>query len=125
MIIKHLQNDHVPEIMMLPFRGSFTRGILAAVYLQSDMTKEEAVQLYKTYYDTHPFVTISERNPDVKQVVNTNKAVLYIDKHNAELLIVSVIDNLLKGASGQAVQNMNLLCGLDETCGLNLKAVAF
>jgi N-acetyl-gamma-glutamyl-phosphate reductase len=124
-VIKQLQDGYVPEIMMLPFRGGFTRGILAAVYTQSDLSGREAGELYETYYQSHPFVTISGQNPDVKQVVNTNKAVLHIIKHGSELLIVSVIDNLLKGASGQAVQNMNLLFGIDETAGLTLKSVAF
>jgi len=124
-VIKQLQKGYVPEIMMLPFRGSFTRGILAAVYTRSELSAAEATDLYTDYYQTHPFVSVSRQNPHVKQVVNTNKAILQVSKHGAELLIVSVIDNLLKGASGQAVQNMNLLFGLDETAGLDLKAVAF
>jgi N-acetyl-gamma-glutamyl-phosphate reductase len=125
MIIKQMQNDHVPDIMMLPFRGGFTRGILAAVYTRSDMSFEQAFSLFENYYRSHPFVTISAQNPDIKMVVNTNKAILYLEKHETELLIICVIDNLLKGASGQAVQNMNLMSGIDETCGLMLKPVAF
>jgi len=125
MIIRQLQNKDAPDIFMLPFRGSFTRGILAAVYTQSDLSVNQAQELYRNYYAEHPFVIISDINPDVKQVVNTNKAILHLAKHNGELLIVSVIDNLLKGASGQAVQNMNLMFGMDETSGLRLKASAF
>jgi len=124
-VIKQMQGGFAPEILMLPFRGGFTRGILAAVYMQSDLTAGQAIDLYETYYQTHPFITISGRNPDVKQVVNTNKALLHIVKHDRELLIVSVIDNLLKGASGQAVQNMNLFSGMEETAGLHLKSVVF
>jgi N-acetyl-gamma-glutamyl-phosphate reductase len=82
-------------------------------------------ELYKKYYANHPFVTVSDKNPDLKQVVNTNKAVLHVDKHGNKLHVISLIDNLLKGASGQAVQNMNLMYGLDETTGLRLKPVAF
>ena len=81
--------------------------------------------MYKDYYATHPFVNISPSNPDLKQVVNTNKALLYLEKHRDKLMLISCIDNLLKGASGQAVQNMNLMFGLDERCGLNLKAGVF
>jgi N-acetyl-gamma-glutamyl-phosphate reductase len=125
MVIGQLQTNKIPEIKMLPFRGSFTRGILAAVYTKSDLSIESAYELYCNYYAEHPFVEISERNPDIKQVVNTNKAILYLDKYEDELLIVSVIDNLVKGASGQAVQNMNLMFGLEETSGLQLKASAF
>jgi len=125
MTINQLQDKGAPDIRMLPFRGGFTRGILAAVYTQSDLSVGQADELYRNYYADHPFVSISNKNPDVKQVVNTNKAILYLEKYEDELLIVSVIDNLLKGASGQAVQNMNLMCDIDETCGLQLKATAF
>ena len=109
----------------IPMRGAFTRGILAAVYLNSDLSLEQAHELYASYYALHPFTHVTRRNPDVKQVVNTNNCVLYLEKHGDKLLIISVLDNLLKGASGQAVQNMNIMLGVEEKAGLQLKAVAF
>ncbi len=113
------------NIYFIPFRGTFTRGILSCSYVKSDLSLERVTELYKTYYASHPFVHIVDKNPDVKQVVNTNKCLLFIEKHKDIINISSVIDNLVKGAAGQAVQNMNLLFGLDETAGLMLKAVAF
>lgn len=123
--IKQLQHDFSSVINFIPYRGNFTRGILSAVYTASDLTLKEAEELYKTYYKSHPFVTITEKTPDIKQVVNTNKCLLHLEKHGENLFIQSVIDNLIKGASGQAVQNMNLIFGLDETTGLKLKPSAF
>jgi N-acetyl-gamma-glutamyl-phosphate reductase len=112
-------------INFLPFRGNFTRGILTTVYLNSDLSLDEANALYKTYYKDHPFIYITDVNPDLKQVINTNKCLLHLVKNGHTLLVISMIDNLVKGASGQAVQNMNLMFGLDEKAGLNLKASAF
>ncbi|MET1056453.1 MAG: N-acetyl-gamma-glutamyl-phosphate reductase [Pedobacter sp.] len=109
----------------IPQRGDFTRGILAAMYLESDLTAEEAQVIYEEYYAGHPFTHVSKNNIDLKQVVNTNKGLVHVEKHGSQLLIISMIDNLLKGASGQAVQNMNLMFGLDERQGLRLKASAF
>jgi N-acetyl-gamma-glutamyl-phosphate reductase len=109
----------------IPVRGNHTRGIFTTAYTRFEGTLPEAVQCYKKYYDTHPFVKVTDENPDLKQVVNTNKCLLYLEKHSDQLMIISCIDNLLKGASGQAVQNMNLMFGFDEKAGLNLKAVAF
>jgi len=109
----------------IPQRGDFTRGILAAIYLESDLTEEEALKVYEDYYATHPFTHVSKKNIDLKQVVNTNKGLLHVEKHGSKLFIVSIIDNLLKGASGQAVQNMNLIFGLEERQGLALKAAGF
>lgn len=120
-----LQADFNQEIDFIPQRGDFSRGIFASIYLKSDLSLEEAVELYQDYYKNHPFTFISSKNIDLKQVVNTNKCLLYIEKHGNKLAVFSVIDNLLKGASGQAVQNMNLMFGFDETAGLKLKAVAF
>jgi N-acetyl-gamma-glutamyl-phosphate reductase len=122
---KQLQANFNFDINFIPVRGNHTRGIFASVYTQFDGSLEEAVKLYQDYYASHPFVFVSKTNPDLKQVVNTNKAIVYLEKHGNKLLILSVTDNLLKGASGQAVQNMNLIFGLNETIGLNLKAVAF
>jgi len=109
----------------IPQRGDFTRGILAAMYTESDLTLEEAQNIYEEYYSTHPFTHVSRKNIDLKQVVNTNKALVHVEKHGNKLFIISIIDNLLKGASGQAVQNMNLMFGLEENAGLKLKAIGF
>lgn len=123
--LKQLQPDLNHDINFIPVRGNHTRGIFTSVYTKFDGSIEDARKLYQDYYESHPFVFVSQTNPDLKQVVNTNKAILYLEKHGNKLMILSVIDNLLKGASGQAVQNMNLIFGLEETAGLNLKAVAF
>ncbi len=113
------------NIHFIPVRGNHSRGIFAMTYTRFEATLADACQLYASYYDQHPFVSLTDENPDMKQVVNTNKCLLYLEKHGDQLMIISCIDNLLKGASGQAVQNMNLMFGLDEKAGLNLKAVAF
>ncbi len=123
--LKKWQKGFDKEINFIPYRGNFTRGILAAIYLNSDLTEEEANQLFKNYYKDHPFVTVSDGEIDLKMVVNTNKCILKVEKHGSKLLITSVIDNLVKGASGQAMQNMNLLFGIDEATGLHLKPVTF
>jgi N-acetyl-gamma-glutamyl-phosphate reductase len=123
--ITGLQPGFMNEIVLIPQRGAFTRGILACVTIESAGTIEALTALYESYYENHPFVHISRKSVDLKQVVNTNKCLLSLEKQGNRLLIVSVIDNLLKGASGQAVQNMNLLFGLDETAGLRLKASVF
>lgn len=123
--VKQLQNNFSSDINFIPYRGNFTRGILAALYLNSKLSLQEANKVFKEYYRSDPFIIISEKTPNVKQVVNTNKCILYLEKHGGKLLIQSVIDNLTKGASGQAVQNMNLMFGMDETCGLRLKSSAF
>ena len=113
------------SINFIPYRGDFARGIMASTYLDSDLTLEEAEKLFTDFYAEHPFTHISKQNIDLKQVVNTNKCLIHIEKHGDKLLILSIIDNLLKGASGQAVQNMNLMFGLDEMAGLRLKASYF
>ncbi len=123
--LKQLQPNFSNDINFIPVRGNHTRGIFASVYTKFDGSLEEAVKLYQDFYKAHPFVFVSNTNPDLKQVVNTNKAIVYLEKHGNKLMILSVSDNLLKGASGQAVQNMNLIFGLEETTGLGLKAVAF
>ena len=109
----------------IPQRGAFPRGILAAMYLESDLTLEEAQELYEDYYTGHAFTHVSRKNIDLKQVVNTNKALVHVEKHGNKIFITSIIDNLLKGASGQAVQNMNLMFGLEENAGLRLKSAYF
>ncbi len=120
-----LQPSLSEVLNFIPQRGAFTRGILAAMYLETDLTLEEAQNLYEEYYSAHPFTHVSQKNIDLKQVVNTNKALVHVEKHGGKLFIISIIDNLLKGASGQAVQNMNLMFGFDETAGLRLKAANF
>ncbi|MCS7017870.1 MAG: N-acetyl-gamma-glutamyl-phosphate reductase [Cytophagales bacterium] len=123
--LQQLQPSFNQQVNFIPYRGSFTRGILAAVYTDCSLSFQQARQLYEHYYRLSPFVLLSDENPDLKQVVNTNKCVLHLAKHNNKLLIISIIDNLVKGASGQAIQNMNLMCGLEETTGLLMKPVAF
>ena len=120
-----LQPDFEQPIHFIPYRGDFTRGIMANVYTTFAGSLEEARSLFDAYYRNHPFTHRSDAPIDVKQVVNTNKCLLHLEKQGDQLLISSVIDNLTKGASGQAVQNMNLIFGLPEDTGLRLKAVAF
>lgn len=116
---------NLPAINFVPMRGDFARGIFVSATVASDMSADAAVKLYKDYYKDAAFTFVSDKPVDLKEVVNTNKAVIYVEKHDGKLVISSVIDNLLKGASGQAVQNMNLIFGLPEKAGLNLKASAF
>lgn len=113
------------NISFIPIRGNFSRGIMATCVTNSNLSIDALYELYEAFYKDHPFVIMSYDSPDIKQVVNTNKCVLHLVKNEHKLLIISVIDNLLKGASGQAVQNMNLMFGLEETTGLKLKPVAF
>jgi N-acetyl-gamma-glutamyl-phosphate reductase len=120
-----LQNNFNNTINFIPYRGAFTRGILAAVYTTTNLSEVELQKLYNDYYKEHPFTHVSKASVDLKQVVNTNKCLLQVQKIGDRVLITSCIDNLTKGASGQAVQNMNLLFGLDETAGLKLKATYF
>ncbi len=120
-----LAPDYNGNLNFVPMRGNFSRGIYSSVYFDCELSEEEAVDVYKSYYKDEPFVHVVDFNPDMKMVVNTNKCVLYVKKYGTKLHIVSMIDNLVKGASGQAVQNMNLLFGLPENTGLNLKPSAF
>jgi len=123
--IKQLQSDFSAEINFIPYRGDFPRGIMASVYTECDLSQEELDNLYNQYYAEHAFTHVSKKNIDLKQVVNTNKCLIHVEKHGNKVLILSILDNLLKGASGQAVQNMNLMFGLDEKAGLRLKAQGF
>jgi N-acetyl-gamma-glutamyl-phosphate reductase len=111
-----------PKIHFIPYRGNFSRGIMANVYTSFSGSQEEAEKMFDAFYQNSPFVFRSSQPVDVKQVVNTNKCFLHLEVHEGQLLITSVIDNLLKGASGQAVQNMNLMLGWDEDAGLRLKS---
>ena len=123
--LRGLQPSFDSEINFVPMRGDFARGILAAVYTESSLSEEEARKLYEDFYCDAAFTFVAGKNVDLKQVTNTNKALVWVEKHGSKLMIVSVIDNLLKGASGQAVQNMNIMCGFDEREGLRLKPNAF
>ena len=115
----------VGAFFFLPNRGNFTRGIFATAYTKFDGSLNEAMQLYQDFYQDALFTQISDQEINLKQVVNTNQCHIHLHKHHDRLLITSAIDNLLKGASGQAVQNMNLMFGFDEGAGLHLKAVVF
>jgi N-acetyl-gamma-glutamyl-phosphate reductase len=123
--LTQLQADFSKAVNFIPVRGNFTRGIYVTSYTKCDLELEEAKKIYKEFYKDAAFTFVTDNNPDLKQVVNTNKGIVYLEKHGDKLLIISMIDNLLKGASGQAVQNMNLMFGLDEKLGLGLKAVGF
>jgi N-acetyl-gamma-glutamyl-phosphate reductase len=116
--LRQLQPGFDKAVNFIPVRGNFARGIYATTYTQCSLSLDEAKKLYTDFYKDAAFTFVVDKNPDMKQVVNTNKGLVYLEKHDDKLLIVSVIDNLLKGASGQAVQNMNLLFGLDEKTGL-------
>ena len=122
--LKSLQSD-LGELLFLPNRGNFTRGILATAYTRFEGSQEEAVQLYRDFYKDAVFTQIADTPIHLKQVVNTNQCHIHLHKHEGILLITSAIDNLLKGASGQAVQNMNLMFGFEEATGLQLKAGVF
>ncbi len=113
------------DIAFVPVRGCHTRGIMSDVVLRLDEDLEKITEIFKTYYASHPFVCVSDKPVYMKQVVNTNYCFLSLQKSDRKLLITAVIDNLTKGASGQAVQNMNLMFGLDEMEGLRLKANYF
>jgi len=123
--IRRLQPSFGQAINFVPYRGDFTRGIFAAIYTQFDGSLEDALKLYTDFYRDAVFTHVSDRPINLKQVVNTNKCLVALEKHGDKLVITSAIDNLLKGASGQAVQNLNLMFGLPEDAGLRLKAAAF
>ncbi|MBN8682013.1 MAG: N-acetyl-gamma-glutamyl-phosphate reductase [Chitinophagales bacterium] len=135
---KTLQHQHLKEVQaalhrhspgaalhFVPWRGDFTRGIYVSCTLKSSLTQAAAQALYSTFYQTHPFTQVSDTTVDLKMVVNTNKCVISLEKQGEHLVVHAAIDNLLKGAAGQAVQNMNLIFGLDETLGLKLKPTGF
>ena len=139
-IYKAFNHQHVPEIKQslrqvqghldadidfIPYRGDFARGIFATEVIKTDKPLEEIVEGYKAFYKDARFTHYVDKAIDMKQVVNTNKALVHCDKYGDKLLVTSTIDNLLKGAVGQAVQNMNIMFGIDEATGLNLKANGF
>ena len=123
--LETFDSKNTGELMFIPNRGNFSRGIFASMYTKFEGSLDKAYQMYETYYAEEPFVHISHKPIHLKQVVNTNKCLIHLEKHGDQLVIYSVIDNLLKGASGQAVQNMNLIFGWEETTGLKLKANNF
>jgi len=123
--LNQLQKGFNQPINFIPVRGNFSRGIYATAYTDCDLSLEEVKALYSNYYKNAAFTFITDKNPDLKQAVNTNKCILHLEKHGNKILIISIIDNLLKGASGQAVHNFNLMFGLEEKAGLQLKPSAF
>ena len=123
--LKQVQGTLDAEIDFIPYRGDFARGIFATEVVKTDMPIEQIVEAYKDFYKDAPFTHYVDNVIDMKQVVNTNKALIHCDKFGNKLLITSTIDNLLKGAVGQAVQNMNIMFGVEETMGLRLKGSAF
>lgn len=123
--VQELCPHYNDRVLFIPQRGCFARGIYVTAYATCSQTIEEATAIYSDYYKDAAFTHFVTKSPDLKQVINTNKALVYIEKHDDQLLMISCIDNLLKGAVGQAVQNMNLMFGIDEKSGLTLKASAF
>jgi N-acetyl-gamma-glutamyl-phosphate reductase len=123
--VNQLQADYSDELIFVPNRGDFTRGIFATLYTDSDESLEDLVAKYQDFYKNEPFVTVTTTNINMKQVVQTNKCIISLLKKGNRILITSIIDNLTKGASGQAIQNMNLMFGLEETTGLHLKPSGF
>ena len=123
--VNQLQANFNAEINFIPNRGNFSRGIFATTYTKYDGSLDDAIKIYKEYYKNAAFTFVSDEEIHLKQVVNTNKCLIHLAKHGTKLLITSIIDNLLKGASGQAIQNLNLMYGFEETLGLNLKASYF
>ncbi len=119
------QQSHRPKVHFIPYRGNFSRGIMANVYTSYKGTEQDAKKLYHDFYNDSPFVFVSDSAIDLKQVVNTNKCFLHVSVYEGQLLVTSIIDNLIKGASGQAVQNMNIMMGWPEDSGLQLKAIGF
>jgi len=120
-----LQPNNDIDLSFVPWRGDFTRGIFISSTIHCEKSIEQLSKLYKDFYESHPFTIVSDEPIFLKQVVNTNKCIIQLEKVGTKLVVHSIIDNLLKGASGQAVQNMNLLFGLEETAGLKLKAIGF
>lgn len=123
--VQELYPGYNGRVLFIPQRGCFARGIFVTAYAKCDLSLEEVQKIYAEYYEDAVFTHFVRKSPDMKQVVNTNKAVVYVEKYEDQLLMICCIDNLLKGAVGQAVQNMNLMFGIEETLGLRLKASAF
>jgi N-acetyl-gamma-glutamyl-phosphate reductase len=122
---RQINGDFNSDLLFVPYRGNFSRGIWVTAYFPFEGTEAEAIEAYKNYYKNAAFTHVSDQDIDMKQAVNTNKCILHLQKEGGQLVIYSAIDNLVKGASGQAVQNFNLAFGLVEKSGLNLKSIAF
>jgi len=122
---KDLNPDFNAKIHFVPYRGAFTRGIITASHFETPLADHQLSGSYQNFYRDHPYTIVVEENPDLKQVVGTNKCLVYPKVIEGTAVIISVIDNLVKGASGQAVQNMNIQFGIAETTGLSLKSIAF
>jgi N-acetyl-gamma-glutamyl-phosphate reductase len=120
-----LQSFEKQDLHFVPWRGDFTRGIFVSSVIATDKSLDELIVLYKNFYKNHPFTMVTDSTLDLKQVVNTNKCVIQLEKEGNKLVVHSAIDNLIKGASGQAIQNMNIMFGFDETLGLKLKGTTF
>ena len=118
-------NKKQHELVFMPIRGNFTKGIFCTMYFKTKLNIDKIKTLYKNYYKNSNFVHVSENEIDLKQVINTNNCIIHLKKHKERILITSIIDNLIKGAAGQAIQNMNLMFGLDENLGLKLKSSFF
>ncbi|CAM3099516.1 N-acetyl-gamma-glutamyl-phosphate reductase [Flavobacterium frigoris] len=123
--VNQLQADYTNELIFVPNRGDFARGIFATLYTTVEESLEDLVAKYEAFYKDQPFVTVTNTNINLKQVVQTNKCIISLMKKGNRVLITSIIDNLVKGASGQAIQNMNLMFGLEESTGLHLKPSGF
>jgi N-acetyl-gamma-glutamyl-phosphate reductase len=123
--LKQVQPSFNGSLNLVPWRGDFTRGIFASSVVTVTKSLTVVKSLFQRYYESHPFVVVADTMIDMKQAVNTNKCYLFLEKVGDKLVVHSAIDNLVKGASGQAVQNMNLMFGIEETVGLNVKASAF
>jgi len=123
--LKSLQPKFDSNVNFIPWRGDFTRGIFVSSILASDKKLDELNRLYLDYYSSHPFTIVASSMINMKQVVNTNKCLVYLEKEGSKVVVHTALDNLLKGASGQAVQNMNLMFGFDETAGLGLKSIGY
>lgn len=120
-----LNRDFKNQILFVPYRGNFSRGIWITAYFPYNRTLEDAYTLYREFYDEEAFTHISDKEISLKQVVNTNKCIIHLQNLQGQLVVTAAIDNLVKGAAGQAVQNLNLAMGFDETAGLHLKSIAF
>jgi len=123
--VNSLQPNYKQQINFIPLRGDFSRGIHASVYTTTSLREDQLIELYKKHYQDDPFTIVSDSGIHLKQVINTNKCLVHVEKHNGKVFITSVIDNLLKGASGQAVQNMNLMLEYPQETGLKLKSSYF
>jgi N-acetyl-gamma-glutamyl-phosphate reductase len=123
--LDQLQGHQNASVHFVPWRGDFTRGIFVSSILETTLSLAELNKIYADYYMGHPFTHLSLSPIDLKQVVNTNKCLIHIEQKANKIVVHSAIDNLLKGAVGQAVQNMNLMMGLEETAGIQLKASNF